>query len=227
MRGAPEEIHPEDSFPRTALFGVEGGDGRWRGAGVVPQLHRRDVEQVREEHAFDAEMAEEDDGIRVGVLDPVEVSLPDVAVIREDFVERITDRVVFFPDVFTLHDTGFGPRGGRIVFGNVHPVLRNPVPGLREFVRPVGFSDKGAKFVEPVARRAGTVFAFKRQRRGVLGPPERRAVGGVDGKARKIVRQEFGLPPALLRQGVVFLVRIGVPDDQDSQDDASDISFKN
>ena len=80
MGNVAEAVHPEigDAFP--PFFCNEGCNRGGQGSGAVPEDHGADIQQPGKEHALQTEMAEEDDGIIIGFRDPIEFSLPAVAV---------------------------------------------------------------------------------------------------------------------------------------------------
>ena len=59
----PKRKHPEGRNPGAALLGRNGRHRTGRGAGIVPQHHRGDIQQMAEQHAAHPEMAEENQGV--------------------------------------------------------------------------------------------------------------------------------------------------------------------
>ena len=65
VREIAEAGHAEDGSARLALFAGDDGDAAGQRNGVVPENDRGAVEQAREKHAFDAEVAEQEQVFRV------------------------------------------------------------------------------------------------------------------------------------------------------------------
>ena len=81
MRDIPKGKHTEGSNPIAALFRSHSG---YRGGGstaAVPQHHGRYIQQMAEQHAFHAEVAEEQQDVIAGPKRTVIVSISFITIL--------------------------------------------------------------------------------------------------------------------------------------------------
>ena len=119
VREIAEAGHAEDGSARLALFAGDDGDAAGQRDGVVPEDDRGAVEQAREKHAFDAEVAEQEQVFRVRTDGGVEVVAALVATGGKQAVKVFRDAPVDHVDA------------GSFIGGSVHPALRVIIHGAR------------------------------------------------------------------------------------------------
>lgn len=91
-----EGIHSETCDSFASFFCCYGRYGTWRSGGSVPEDHWGYAHQMAQKHTFQAEMAEENDGIVVCFFDSVVVSFSDITMFCEKLIKFSCDIVVMF-----------------------------------------------------------------------------------------------------------------------------------
>ena len=180
MRKVAEARHAEHGDPRLTLFGGEHGDAARQSDGVVPQRYGRDAEQVRQQHAFHAEVAEQEKVPRVRTDGGVEVVAALVAMGSKQAVKVFRDAPVDRVDAGSFIGGSVHPALRVIIHGLARPGGRKKVPavpaGVNQRIGPVAC----VKLAQPGQDLGGFPDGFERERSGVARSAERGdIVGGV------------------------------------------------
>ena len=173
MGNIAECADPERNMPFPALFGYHRGNGSRGGAHTVPEHHRGDVQQMAEEHALQPEVAEEDDGVVVGLYGAVVGAVPFVAVTFQKSVKLFDAPIVHFLDVSGLQDGVVGPLIGEEEFWLRHPILGKPVPSNLLASGGVGTVDQRAEFPQPEAFFRTALHLLEGEGGGIFGAAQR------------------------------------------------------
>ena len=164
---------------------------------------------MAQQDAGNAKMAEQDNGILVGLLCPVVFPLPAVAVAGEQLVQPVPYPLGFLP-----HSGG----GEAVVFPPVfpvvkalvcRPVLRQPVPCDARLVLPRTENLRG-EFSQPWENFRLPPQLFQRGLGGIPRPPFWGAVKRLHIQFAQAVGQQLRFYPAGLGQGIDRIVRVAV-----------------
>ena len=123
-----EGIHSETCDSFASFFCCYGRYGTWRSGGSVPEDHWGYAHQMAQKHTFQAEMAEENDGIVVCFFDSVVVSFSDITMFCEKLIKFSCDIVVMFFCICCLEAFIFKPV---IILINARP-CSSPVEAIPE-----------------------------------------------------------------------------------------------
>ena len=215
VREIAEAGHAKDGSARLALFAGDDGDAAGQRDGVVPEDDRGAVEQAREKHAFDAEVAEQEQVFRVRTDGGVEVVAALVAMGGKQAVKVFRDAPVDRVDAGSFIGGSMHPALRVIIHGLARPGGRKKIPAV-----PAGVNQRiglvaCVKLAQPGKNFGGFPDGFERERSGVARSAERGDIVGGVGNFCQAMAEKRCLAPALFGQRIARVVRLCVADDVD------------
>ena len=183
----------------------------------MPERHRGDADEVTYENALDSEMADESDGIVIGTDCSVYVAVALVSMLCKQSIQTVIYVRGFCVDAAFVHDGVCAPFVFIIHLRDFGPVGGTPVPGDHSSAVSVRAKDTWRKLLEPVESSRGLAELFEREGGGSLGTAERGDVEVVDVVAVDDVREQLRFRVAARGERVMFVIRVAVSYDDDSQ----------
>lgn len=168
MCGISERAHTEISNAFSAFLGHERCNRRWSGAGSVPEHHRGDIDQMREQNALQAEMAEKHQRVLIWLHGAVVCALALVAVLFQKSIKLRAYLSVFCLHVRLLENLVLKPTILIKIASICGPAFGQPIPNAGVSLDPVLFGQGDWKFTQPVQRLARAVHLFERWHGGRL-----------------------------------------------------------
>ena len=150
MGNISERAHTESSNSLSSLLCHQSSNRRRSRTCTMPQHHRRNIQQMAEQHAFQSKMAEQDNGIIICLHSFIIPFLPLISMLCQQFI-KLTDHIVvlFFYMAF-LQSFIFKPMVTLEESFIPHPVLWKPVPGDHLLFCHIWTPDAAWKFLQPV-----------------------------------------------------------------------------
>ena len=214
MGGGSEFVDPEIRDPLLPFLREHAGDAGGRAAEAVPEKHGRDTGQVPQQDALDPEMTHKGDGVVIRPFRPVDASVPDVPVGRDQRVQRSADLVGQFFDMVFPEAGNIRPGIDRVCLGILRPVRGKPVPDNGRIFSPRP-QDPRREFLKPVAGHRRLSGLFQQKRRGSLRSSQGRHVKMRYVKAPCTLCKQRRLAVTAGRQRVICVIGIAVTDHQD------------
>ena len=179
---------------------------------MVPQHHGGAIQKPGQKHTLHTEVTEEKQIVRIGPFHPVQMPLPAIAVVGQNRIKLPRHIPIDIPDGRRRICRSLEPPFRVVVPGILHPAFRQQVPAKPRGVEGGGGLIACVKFPQPRADPGLGPNLLQRQRGGIPCPAQRRGVIVPIGDVFQATAQQLCLPPALFRQGVAGIVRLGVAD---------------
>ncbi len=179
----------------------------------MPQHHWRHAQKMRKQHAFQPKMAEKRNRVHISMQNPVVISFPPVPMAFQQLVKRTGHPRIFFCNISFLHARMIQPCIPVIKFCCFCPVLWQPVPCNRSlfFIRAV---NQRCKFPQPCTLLCFPVHLFQGQAGRIFRASKRRYIKAVNIHSANPPRQKLCFLPSLAGQGICFIIRVCMPDNQ-------------
>ena len=165
---------------------------------------------MAQKHTFQTIVAEKYDGVGIGIFSPVQIVLPDIAMLSKQLVQTLTDPFIFLCNACGLEFGSLYPAILVIEIISGGPIAGKPVPGNAGLA---GLCHLGGEFPEPGLDFCFPVHEGQGGLGGVLRTAQRGAVEGLHIQLLQPVAQQFRFLPAGGGQGVDGIIRIAVTDD--------------
>ena len=150
-----------------------------------------------------------------GKVRPIDASLTHIAIMCKQPVKPCAD-----PCVFLLHRAASHHRRIRKSVSVVHPLFLCPETGIKipgdHALSPHRVVNERSEFPQPGKGLRLSSHLFQAQGSGVLRPSQGRHIKVRHLPAGHAFRQKRSLPPAFFRQAVFFIIRVSMPDENNS-----------